>query len=101
MSVQYNHFSNTTANGHSILDSNKLLTIIKQHPIKLLLIFLAFGSAIAAYIYYSTTTTYACRTATIDNHSICEKYKISPPPVELIGIVSNSACPNNPPSNCP
>ncbi len=44
--------------------------------------------------------TYACKTETIDNSPSCVKYQLTPT-FKNLGVVSNSACPNNPPTNCP
>lgn len=49
----------------------------------------------------AAATTYACSTLTINGQDVCLKYRVSPLPLKYIGIVANTACPNNPPSNCP
>ncbi|MEQ1622789.1 MAG: hypothetical protein ABL919_15395 [Methylococcales bacterium] len=83
------------------MDLKKIPTLISVNPIKSILIALAVGAAVAGIYFSKAATTYACSTTTIDGHQVCLKYRISPLPIKLIGTVANTACPNNPPSNCP
>lgn len=100
MSAQINNHPIITTKGGRFMDFKKMLLIMSERPIKSLIISLVVVATIAG-IYYATATTYACVTQTIDNHQYCLKYQIYPPPTKTIGIVSSTACPNNPPSNCP
>lgn len=99
MSTQSRYFANNPSVANRPTSFVRLKTIIKENPIKLFLV--VFVLAAAAIGYYAAATTYACVTKTIDNSQSCHKYRISPQPVKYLGKVSNTACPVNPPSNCP
>lgn len=83
------------------MDFKKIPTLIAVNPIKSILIALAVGAAVAGIYYSKAATTYACSTSTINGHQYCLKFNVSVNPPKYIGIVANTACPINPPSNCP
>ncbi len=101
MNAQLNSHSNLTIKGDHSMDLKKIPTLIAVNPIKSILIALAVGAAITGIYYSKAATTYACSTSTINGHDVCLKYRISPLPLKFIGKVADTACPNNPPSNCP
>jgi hypothetical protein len=101
MNAQLNFYSNLAIKGHHSMDLKKIPTLISVNPIKSILIAFTIGAAIAGIYYSKAVTTYACVTSNVGGQNICQKYRISPLPVKLIGTVANTACPNNPPSNCP
>lgn len=73
---------------------------LKRHRWLILAIAAAMSGAgvlINSSVY---AAVYQCQTENIDNMLQCHKYQISPTFMDL-GIVSSTACPNNPPSNCP
>lgn len=79
----------------------ELTATISKNPIRLWIFVFAIA-AIGAFIYYSTTeVVYQCQTKTGGGISRCYKFKVYPPPTEFVGIVANTECPYNPPSNCP
>jgi hypothetical protein len=108
MSAQINNHSNIITKGDRPMDSNKILTILKENPIKLLLIFCLFGGA-ATYIVLTTThtptttayyaTTYHCETRYVWDIPFCYKIQDNPPDVTIVSYFSE--CPNNPPTYCP
>lgn len=102
MIAKINNRYNTITEGDSPMDFNKILTIIKENPIKLLLFSFIFGAA-TLYMYNVLNPVYVCWDSPgTDNHPTCFKYRVYPPPTTPMGQVSNSRCPINPAThNCP
>jgi hypothetical protein len=74
--------------------------LIIRSPFQYLLLMIFVGGVLAAFIYLqSATPNYVCKTKTVGGLQTCQKYQISPP--LYLGQVSNSSCPNNPPTYCP
>jgi len=74
---------------------------VPQRPLLALVIALILG--IVAYLVYASiyaAATYQCQTENIGGLPKCHKYQVSPSFKDL-GIVLDTACPINPPSNCP
>lgn len=90
-----------TTQGDPRMDIEKIKAAISKKPIKSGL--LVFGIvAIGVIIYYAALEpTYQCNTLTVGGISSCYKFKVSPLPRENLGKISDGACPNKPPSNCP
>jgi hypothetical protein len=100
MSSGVNTSFNISITGARRMDFKKTLRILQERPLLILSIVFLLG-VLVTYAYIVSRTKFACATTTIDNSQSCHKYRVSPLPLKYIGKVSDSACPNKPPSNCP
>lgn len=84
------------------MEINKISSEISKNPLLFGAIFFLIGAVIVYTFLQGTTPKYACATYTnSENDQSCHKYRVKPLPLKHIKKVSNSACPYNPPSNCP
>lgn len=91
---------NTTLSPHPSATPGGSPKRLKRHAWLIWAIAAALGGAAVLINSSIYLATYRCQTETVDNAQQCHKYQVSPSFKDL-GIVSNTACPNNPPSYCP
>lgn len=95
-----NQQSNTAPKPAAQSGYKEIKQLIVRPPFQYLLLLIFVGGVLAGFIYLqSATANYVCKTVTVGGLQTCQKYQISPP--LYLGKVSNSACPNNPPTYCP